>query len=187
MQETQETWVQSWVGKILWRRKWQPTPVFLPGKSCGQRSPAGYSPWSIKKSGMTEHAARTSPSPPNPKPFWPQTENFTISSSVSQAFRLTMNFITGLPGSPACKWQIMVLLSHCNCVCMLVAQLCPTLCDPMDCSPPGSSVHGILQARILEWIAIPFSRGSSWSRDQTQVFLLSRQILCHLSHQESQL
>ena len=40
-----------------------------------------------------------------------------------------------------------------------VAQLCPTLCNPMDCSPPGSSVHRILQARILEWLAIPFSRG----------------------------
>ena len=55
------------------------------------------------------------------------------------------------------------------CVCVLVTQLCPTLCDPMDCSPPGSSVHGILQARILEWVAIPFSRGSSWPRDQTPV------------------
>ena len=44
-----------------------------------------------------------------------------------------------------------------------------TLCNPMDCSPPGSSVHGILQARILEWIAVPFSRGSSQPRDQTQV------------------
>ncbi|MES6266278.1 hypothetical protein U6R57_12305, partial [Cutibacterium acnes] len=50
-----------------------------------------------------------------------------------------------------------------------VAQSCPTLCDPMDCSPPGSSVHGILQARILEWVAISFSRGSSQPRDQTQV------------------
>ena len=40
-----------------------------------------------------------------------------------------------------------------------VAQSCPTLCDPMDCSPPGSSIHGILQARILEWGAISFSRG----------------------------
>ena len=47
-----------------------------------------------------------------------------------------------------------------------VAQLGPTLCDPMDCSPPGSSVYGILQARILEWVAIPFSKGSS----QTSVF-----------------
>ena len=41
------------------------------------------------------------------------------------------------------------------------AQLCPTLCDAMDCSPPESSVHGILQARIMQWVAIPFSRGSS--------------------------
>ena len=48
-------------------------------------------------------------------------------------------------------------------------QLCPVLCDPTDCSPLGSSVHGILQARILEWVAIPFSRGSSQSRDQTEV------------------
>ena len=50
-----------------------------------------------------------------------------------------------------------------------VAQSCPTLCDPMDCSPPNSSVHGILQARILKWVAISFSRGSSRPRNQTQV------------------
>ena len=50
-----------------------------------------------------------------------------------------------------------------------IAQPCPTLCHPVDCSPPGSSVHGILQARILEWVAISFSRGSSQPRDQTQV------------------
>ena len=50
---------------------------------------------------------------------------------------------------------------------VLAAQSCPTLCDPMDCSPPGSSVHGIFQARLLEWVAISFSRGSSWPRDGT--------------------
>ena len=50
-----------------------------------------------------------------------------------------------------------------------VAQSFPTLIDPMDCSPPGSSVHGIFQARVLEWVAIPFSRASSRLRDQTQV------------------
>ena len=50
-----------------------------------------------------------------------------------------------------------------------VSQSCLTLCNPMDCSPPGSPVHGILQARLLEWVAIPFSRGSSWPRDQIQV------------------
>ena len=52
---------------------------------------------------------------------------------------------------------------------MLVTQSCPTLCDPMDCSPPGSSVCGILQARILEWVAISFSRGSPQPRDRTWV------------------
>ena len=52
---------------------------------------------------------------------------------------------------------------------VLVAQSSLTLRDPMDGSPPGSSVHGILQARILEWVAIPFSRGLSPPRDRTQV------------------
>ena len=50
-----------------------------------------------------------------------------------------------------------------------VAQLCPTLCNPKDCSLPGSSVHGIFQARVLEWFAISFSRGSSQPRDLAQV------------------
>ena len=49
------------------------------------------------------------------------------------------------------------------------SQLCPTLCDPMGCGLPGSSVQGILQAGILEWVAISSSRGSSWPRDQTRV------------------
>ena len=56
-----------------------------------------------------------------------------------------------------------------NKVKMLVAQSCPTLCNPVDCSPPGSSVHGIHQARVLGWVAVPFSRGSFWIRGQTQV------------------
>ena len=54
----------------------------------------------------------------------------------------------------------------------LVAQSYLTLCDPVDCSPSGSSVHGILQARILQWVAIPFSRGSSRPRDRTWILAL---------------
>ena len=54
-----------------------------------------------------------------------------------------------------------------------VAQSCQTVCDPMDCILPGSSVHRILQARILEWVAISFSRGSSWPRDRTLVFCIT--------------
>ena len=66
-----------------------------------------------------------------------------------------------------------------------VAQLCPTLCDPMDCSLPGSSVHGILQARILEWVAISFSRGSSQPRESNPGLPHRRQMLYPLSHQGS--
>ena len=64
----------------------------------------------------------------------------------------------------------------------LVAQSCLTLCDPLDYSPPGFPVHGILQARILKWVAIPFSRGSSWLRNWTHVSCIScvdRRILYH--------
>ena len=68
-----------------------------------------------------------------------------------------------------------------------VAQLCPTLCDPMDCSPQGSSVHGILQARILEWAAISFSRGSSRPRDRTQVSHIVGRHFYSLSYQGSRL
>ena len=56
---------------------------------------------------------------------------------------------------------------------MLVAKSCPTVCEAMDCSLPGFSVHGILQARILEWVAISFSMGSSQPRDATWVFLIA--------------
>ena len=60
-----------------------------------------------------------------------------------------------------------------------VTKLCPTLCGPMDYSPPGSSVHGILQAKILEWVAISFFRGSSWSRDRTLISCIGGRILNH--------
>ena len=73
-----------------------------------------------------------------------------------------------------CSISMFILgtIKKCVYVCMLVAQLHLTLCCPMDYSRPGSSVHGILQARKLEWVAIPFSRGSSQPRDCTRVFLI---------------
>ena len=62
------------------------------------------------------------------------------------------------------------LVQHISCMlCVIVAQLCLILCDPMDCSLLGSSVHGILQARVLEWIDISFSRGSSRTKDRNQL------------------
>ena len=78
---------------------------------------------------------------------WPTNQTLVVHSLLSE-----------LPGKPIC------LPSESE-----VAQSCPTLCDPMDCSLPGSSLHGILQARVQEWVAISFSRGSSWPRDRTWV------------------
>ena len=66
-------------------------------------------------------------------------------------------------------------------VCAKSLQLCPTLCNPMDYSLPGSSVHGILQARILEWVAMHSSRGSSQTRDGTPVSYVAGRFLL-LSH-----
>ena len=123
-----------WVKKILWSRKWQPAPVFLPGKFHGQRSLVGCSPQGCKESDTTERRV-----------------------SVSSVYAYT-------------GW------AWCYC---LVAKLCLTLCNSMDCSPPGSSVHGISQARILEQIAISYSGGSPQPRARTHISCISRWILYH--------
>ena len=76
-------------------------------------------------------------------------------------------------------------VSYLMCVC---AHWCPTLCDSMDCSLPGSSIHGIFQERILEWVAISFSRRSSRPRDQTHVSCnscIGRWVLYHCTTQEA--
>ena len=85
------------------------------------------------------------------------------------------NWYSPLWTTQALSWKnmilvILVLISSfvpMVAVYSLAAKLCPTLCDPMDCSPPACSVHGILQARTLEWVAMPYSRGSFQPRDQT--------------------
>ena len=73
----------------------------------------------------------------------------------------------------------MIRLFKIMCVRAPSLQLCPTLCDPMDCSPPGSSVSGISQARISQWVAISSSRGSSWPRDRTHISCTGKKILHH--------
>ena len=91
----------------------------------------------------------------------------TYHCSVTQSCLTLCNpMACSIPGFPAHIYNGILSGS-------VVAQLCPTLCDPMDCSPSGSSVHGILQARILEWVAISFSRGSSRPWDQTWVFCIT--------------
>ena len=82
----------------------------------------------------------------------------------------------GLEIGPTASPQSVICVCVCVCVCVCLCaharthirtQSCPTLCDPIDDNPPGSSVHGILQARILEWVAISSSRASSQCRDRT--------------------
>ena len=114
--------------------------------------------------------------------FWESVEDrgaWTVavpgSLRVRNALRLTSNKEQGR-GRERELWTKTAWLAHSAAtynpfmtVLCWVAQSCPTLCDPMDCSLPGSSVHGILQTRILAWGAMPSSRGSSQPRDQTQV------------------
>ena len=87
-----------------------------------------------------------------------------------------------------CKGKLSECISRSFEPYVCVNQLCLTLCKlDMDCSPPGSSVHGILQARILEWVAIPFSRGSSQCRNQTLVSFIAGRFFTILSHEGSPL
>ena len=71
------------------------------------------------------------------------------------------------------RWQMLLKRK----LKVLAAQLCPTLCDLTDYNPPGSSVHRILQAKILEWVVFPFSKGSSQPRDQIQVSYIADEFL----------
>ena len=90
-----------------------------------------------------------------------------------------------LPGCPF-YWHIFAHMGRRAC---LVSQSCLTLCNTMDCSLPGFSVHGILQVRLLEWVTISYSRESSWCKDWTHISCSSctvRQILYHCAAWEAQ-
>ena len=102
----------------------------------------------------------------------------TLASTDEETGLQTLNDlskVTQLASSRVC-------VCVCVCVCVLVAQSCPTLCGSMDCSTPGASVHGIPQARILEWVAIPFS-GDLLDPGIKPGLPHCGQILYHLSHQ----
>ena len=121
--------------------------------------------------------------------FWPccMAHRILIPWSRTEPAPLTVKVLSPTPGPPGnshgycfeTRFTLKLLQLVCVFVCVSVAQLSLTLCDPMDCRQPGPSVHGILQARIWEWIAISFSRGSFQSRDWTCVFRIGRWILYH--------
>ena len=81
-------------------------------------------------------------------------------------------------------WNWRTLDNHHYLGCCLVAKSCLTLCDPRVCSLPGSSVHRILQARILGWVAISSSRGSSWPRDWTHISCIGKWVIYHWASKE---
>ena len=159
---------------FIWRRKWQPTPVLLPGKSQGWRSLVGCIPWGLEKSDMTERLHFTFH-------FHALEKKMATHSSVRAWRTPGMGEPSGLPSmgshrvrhdwsdlAAAAKKQSLPIQRQMmrNTLSNVVreseiAQSCPTLCDPMDCSLLCSSVCGILQERILEWVAISFSRRST--------------------------
>ena len=104
--------------------------------------------------------------------YWDFSEPPSESSHISRDRAILIQFALTL--SDIVSWSrhmsLDLVTQGCVCVCVCVcAQSCPTPLDPTDCSPPGSSVHGILLARILKWVAISYSRGSSQPKDQTWV------------------
>ena len=116
--------------------------------------------------------------------IWPQIKLKSQVSHCEFCFQLTMimkqknfsrnnektdNFIFFCKAIIKCFIEPKKRFYSWGCVCFLVAQSCLTLCDPVDCSSPGSSVHEIFQTRVLEWVAFPFSRGLSQTRGQTWV------------------
>ena len=114
----------------------------------------------------------------------PSQQGFCVLTSIAHHIFITLGGSQGITTKTSGKTRSSVLsLFLCVCVCVLIVQSCPTPYNPRDCSPSGSSVYGILQERILEWVAIPFSQGSSRPRDWTQISCIAGRSLYHLSHQ----
>ena len=145
---------------------------------------AGQRGWRVPR-GVTTSTHTPLPRIPTYEPSytWRSLRNIVLVLAPSQ----TQLFIGGAPMFVQLargQSQDLQLLYLCVCVCVrasarLSLQSCPTLFDSLDCSPPGSSVHGISQAIILEYIAIFSSRGSPWPKKWTCISCISRQILYH--------
>ena len=169
----QETKLDSWVGKIRWRRDRLPTPVFWPGEFHGL-----YSPW-VARSRTRLSDFPLTPFHPLCRVCWVAQLYLTLWDPMDCS--PPGSSVRGVFQSRILEWVIISFCrgslrprdwTHIFCIgrwilyhwatweapC-LVAQSCPTLCDPVDCSLPGCSVHGILQARILQWVARPSSTG----------------------------
>ena len=148
----------------------------MPGKSHGRRSLVGCGPWGREESATTEqlpfHFSLSCIGEGNGNPLqYSCLENPRDGRAWWAAIYGVEQSWTRLkrPSSSSSRAKLSYLRLLPKRSKVFVLQLCPTLFNPMDRSLPGSSVHEILQERILEWVAIPFSRGSSQPRDQTRV------------------
>ena len=144
-----------WVGKCPWRRKRQPTPLFLPGESLGQRSLMGYNPWGPKESAMTEQL------------------KFSLFTGKQWGKKghvtSVMTWYTGIYS--VCR---RVHTDASMCVCMLSRSVVSDSFQLRGLQPSGSSAHGISQARALEGAAASSSTGSSRPRGRTSLPQLPR-------------
>ena len=158
-----------------WRRERLLTLVFWPGEFRGL-----YSPWGHQESDMTEWLSLSN------MQKW--RENCIQKPFLRSLLEVKLHLRWDVWGTSRKEFKYWVCLIGAlrlkttwveNRSTCIHAKL---LCNIMDCSPPGSSVRGILQARILEWVAIPFSRRSSWPRDPTSIsyaFCIGRRVLYH--------
>ena len=160
------------------RRQWHPTPVLLPGKSHGRRSLEGCSPWGHWGLDTTEwlhfhfslsHTGGGNGNPlqcsclENPRDggaWWAAI--YGVAQSRTRLKRLSSSSSSYVMAPNRLILEFMCLHAK-------LFQSCLTLYDPMDDSLPGSSVSGILQERMLEWVAVPSSRRCFWPRDQTPI------------------
>ena len=146
--------------------------------SVGQYSPLGcLLPFGIKAKVLWDH---TGPIGSGPSKIPLTSCRFCLESWDERCFSLS-ELGRGDMISPALKtrWKNTNYTFYCRICYCLVAKLCPALWDSINCSPPASFVRGIFQAKILEWVAISSSRGSSWSRDRTHISCIGRWILYH--------
>ena len=163
-------------------------PLYLGSSSmdCAQSPP--FKEYTVRiRRGKTECSIAT-----EPITIWTKRlrSTLTVTRYVDSTYHLWYNVMKmvlhlyGLTHSPSLIGgkTSNILQSIWLCMCAKSLQSHSTLCNPTDCSPPGSSVHRILQVRMLEWVAMPSSRGSSWRRDQIHVSNMScirRQVLYH--------
>ena len=143
-----------WVEKICWRRDRLPTPVFLgfPCLTAGKESACKEDDLgSIPGLGIIPWRRARLPTPV----FWPREFHELHGVAKSRTRLSDFHFHSALR------------------VGVLTCFSCVWICDPMNCSPPGFSIHGPLKARLLEWVSMLFSRGSSWPRDWTLVSFIT--------------